>query len=214
MSLQERLLIIKHCRENFHHTGTVTPSSRFLARAMTAPLASVNGDPAPVNVLEVGIGTGTLTRAIAIRLRPQDRLVAYEINDEFVAWIREQMSIDPALIAARDRIEIVHAPIQNIARVPAFDFIISSLPFSNFPPELVRDILDVFRAIVKPGGTVSLYEYVGSHTVRLWFAKADERRRLRGVIDVIREFRGKHIVTTDFVLFNVPPAYARHLRFE
>ena len=214
MSLQERLLIIKHCRENFQRTGTVTPSSRYLARAMTAPLASVNGDPASVNVLEVGIGTGTLTRAIAARLRPQDRLVAYEINDEFVEWIRQQLATDPALANARDRIEIVHAPIQNIARAPAFDFIISSLPFSNFPAELVREIFDVFRAVIKPGGTISFYEYVGSHTVRLWFSEPEKRRRLRAVINTIRQFRGKHLIATDFVLFNVPPAYARHLRIE
>ena len=48
-------------RENFHTTGAVLPSGRSLAAALCYYL---NGDGRPKRILEVGPGTGAVTRTI------------------------------------------------------------------------------------------------------------------------------------------------------
>ena len=66
-ALADHLAFFKQFRETFTTTGAVAPSSRFLARAMTAPLARRDG---PVRVLEIGPGTGAVTGKIVRLLRP------------------------------------------------------------------------------------------------------------------------------------------------
>jgi phosphatidylserine decarboxylase len=212
MSLQERLLFLKHSRENFHRTGTLTQSSAFLARALSAH-ASANPAAAALHILEVGVGTGAVTRAIAKQLRPQDLLTAYEINDDFVHWMREKFLTDPTLTPVRHQVNIVHAPIQSVAREPVFDTIVCSLPFSNFPPDLVREIFDIFRVVAKPAATVSFFEYVGVNVLSTAVCKPSERKRIRAVAEIKRTVMRNHLVKTDFVPLNFPPAYVRHLRF-
>lgn len=213
MSLQERILLLKHYRSDFSRVGTLTHSSRWLADAITAPLARARQRSEPIRTLEVGVGTGTLTRALARLLRPQDRLTACEINDDFVNWIRRQLIEDQTLAAARDRIEIVHAPLQSIERNPIYDFIISSLPFNSFPPELVRESLEIFRSVSKPGATVSFYEYIGVRPLWAMVGGRAERARLRAVSAVLRECFAEFLTATDVVLLNCPPAYVRHLQW-
>src|SRR5260370_26052180 len=52
-------------------TGAILPSSRFLARALVSQL---RGPRAPARILEVGPGTGSVTRAIARCLGPDHPL--------------------------------------------------------------------------------------------------------------------------------------------
>ncbi len=212
MSLHERLLFLKHYRENFHRTGSITQSSGFLARAITSRIAPVRGESS-IRVLEVGVGTGAFTREIAKKVRPQDRLVAYEINKEFIQWMHDQLETDPVLAPARNRITIVHAPIQNIDREPVFDYVVCSLPFNNFAPDLVHEIFEVFRAVTKPTATISFFGYVGICKIRSLLANRSERRRLRAVAKVLREYLRNYQVANDLVLLNFPPAYVHHLRF-
>lgn len=213
MSLRERLLFLKHYRESFHRTGSITQSSASLARAITSRIAPIRGN-ASFQVLEVGVGTGAFTREIAKKLRPQDHLVAYEINEGFVEWMHGQLETDPVLAPARDRIEIVHAPIESIERRPVFDFVICSLPFNNFQPELVREIFDTFRAVTKPDGIVSFFEYVGIRPLRSFLASGAERRRLRAVDKILDESLRNHGVRSESVFRNLPPANVHHLCFH
>src|ERR1043166_4551462 len=57
-------------RAQYGTTGSVLPSSRALARALTRPMRAC---PTPRRVLEVGPGTGAVTREIVRTLRPGDR---------------------------------------------------------------------------------------------------------------------------------------------
>src|SRR6185312_11129733 len=66
----------RECRRHFHTTGAILPSSRFLARALVRPM---RGPRPPWRILEVGPGTGSVTREIARRMLPGDRLDAVEI---------------------------------------------------------------------------------------------------------------------------------------
>ncbi|MBX7245522.1 MAG: hypothetical protein K1X53_08480, partial [Candidatus Sumerlaeaceae bacterium] len=72
------ITFIKQTFRNFHHTGAVAPSSRFVAKALIAPLHGRNH--APIHILEAGPGTGALTGEILECLKPGDHLTLCEIN--------------------------------------------------------------------------------------------------------------------------------------
>src|SRR4051794_13309585 len=81
-------------RRDFHHTGALLPSGRFLAEALARPLRGQRG---PARILEVGPGTGSVTRVICRNMRPGDRLDAVEINPFFAARLRERVARDTVL---------------------------------------------------------------------------------------------------------------------
>ena len=204
MTFNERVLFLKQFLKQFPHTGAITASSRFLAKAITDHVRPGHG---PVSILEVGAGTGAFTHELVKLLRPGDRLVVYEINDHFCDMLRKRFGKNPA-------VQIVCAPIQAIERRPVFDFIVAGLPLNNFPPDLAREILETLRGVAKPGATASLFEYVGIRRIQAPFVGKAERERLRGVAAVVKDFLRKHHISSQFVLFNIPPAFARQLKFD
>src|SRR5262245_49636372 len=54
-------------RRQYHTTGSILPSSRALGRALTKPMRQA---AAPRRILEIGPGTGAVTREIVRSLRP------------------------------------------------------------------------------------------------------------------------------------------------
>ena len=204
MPLAERALFLKQFLHRFPHTGAITASSRFLARAITDHVRPAHG---PAKILEVGAGTGAFTGRLVKLLRPGDKLVVYEINEEFAGVLRKRFG-------GNAQVEIVCAPIQAIERKPTFDFIVAGLPLNNFPPELVSDILETLRGVAKPGATASYFEYAAIRHLKTPFASAAERERLRRVAAVMAGFLRQHHIRSRFVLFNIPPAFARQLKFR
>jgi phospholipid N-methyltransferase len=198
-------------RRRFRDTGSVLPSSRFLARELASELARPRG---PARILEVGPGTGAVTRAILVQLRPDDQLDLVELNDEFVALLRRRFEEEETFRRHRSQVRILHQPVETLEGESQYDFVISGLPMNNFPVALVRQIFRVFRRLLKPGGSLSYFEYLGVRPVKRAFVGRAERRRLWGVGRVV----GKYIRTGQFrcrrVWPNVPPAMVRHLHLK
>src|SRR5437763_11185965 len=101
---------LRESRRHFRTTGALLPSSRFLARALAAPLA-VHGSPR--QVLEVGPGTGSVTRAILRYLRPEDRLDAVELNRRFVDRLQLHLTHDPVFAPYRAQVRVVHSAVDE-----------------------------------------------------------------------------------------------------
>src|SRR3954454_20047146 len=97
---------LRECRSHFRHTGALLPSSRFLARALVSQLRQPRG---PARILEVGPGTGSVTKAIACCMRTDDRLDAVEINSQFVRWLDRRVQSEPVFGSVRDQVHIIHA---------------------------------------------------------------------------------------------------------
>lgn len=197
-------------RRHFHTTGAILPSSRFLARALAQPL---RGSRPAGRILEVGPGTGSVTCEIARRMAPGDRLDAVEINDHFVALLQRRLQQDRAFVPCRDRIEIIHAPMQDLYGNGVYDFIVSGLPLNNFSPHEVRDIFAVYSRLLKPGGTLSFFEYILVRQLKSPFVNGSERRRLSHVGQVMRDVIRDYQVRRERIFINVPPATVRYLRF-
>jgi phospholipid N-methyltransferase len=202
---------LREVRRQYHNTGAVLPSSRFLARAMVASLRKPRG---PCRILEVGPGTGSVTAAILRQLQPQDSLDAVEVNGRFVEVLRQRFEKDWAFRSCRHQVRIIHEAVEDLPGEAVYDFIISGLPLNNFPVAQVRQIFQVFNRLLKPGGTLSYFEYVLIRQLKSPFVNRRERRRLYRVGRVVGRYIHDYQVRREPVWINVPPAIVRHLRFK
>jgi phospholipid N-methyltransferase len=205
-------------RQAYNSTGAVLPSGRALAAALSsfvrdgeAAGKEQNGAADCRRILEVGPGTGAVTVQIINDMRPQDRLVLVELNEDFVAHLRDRLPEVPAAQAARDRISIVHAAVEDLPDNEPFDLIVSGLPLNNFPVALVDQILAKLSRLMAPGGTLSFFEYVAVRRAKSLVCSNSDRERLRGIERVLGDFL-KAEVRRDMVMANVPPAWVHHVR--
>jgi phospholipid N-methyltransferase len=174
----------------------------------------VAGSGRPRRILEVGPGTGVVTNEIFLQMGPSDTLTLVELNDRFVAALRERLESDPRWQPHARRVQIEHLPVEELGTDKPFDAIVSGLPFNNFEPETIQNIFDRLAQLARPGTTLSFFEYVGVRKVKGLVSKLDERNRLAGVEATLAKARREWQFDRDCILANVPPAWVHHLRFK
>ncbi len=197
-------------RQEHRNTGSILPSSRFLARALVRPLMQADG---PRRIMEVGPGTGAVTGEIVKLLRPDDRFDVVEINPRFVALLQAKLTEDPAYSRVREQVRIIHAPLQEVPGAAVCDFLISGLPLNNFPLNLVLEIFGCYQRLLKPSGVLSYFEYLAIRALKLPFVSPAERNRLRLLGQYLHTQIKRFQIGQQKVFRNIPPAVARHLRF-
>lgn len=202
---------LRQTRRAFHTTGAIAPSSPALGRALARPLA--HRPDGPVEFLEAGPGTGALTRGILPHLRPGDHLVLCEINAEFCDHLRMLFDTTEPFRAHRDSVTIHHGAVEELADERRFAHIVCGIPFNNFPPDLVARIFATLRSRLAEGGTLNFFEYAAIRGMKRPFVSAAERERLDGVAGIIGALVKAHQADARLVLTNLPPAWARSLRF-
>lgn len=201
----------RECRDNFQDTGALLPSSRFLARALVTELRKPRGLS---RILEVGPGTGSVTREILRFMQPGDHLDAVEINPRFVTLLERRFQHDKLFGLHRGQVAIHQSAIEEFEPVEGYDYIVSGLPLNNFPVGQIREILRAYDRLLKPGGTLTYYEYVLIRQLKSPFVNRRERRRLYRVGRVVGQFIRAHQVRRQRVFINVPPAIVRHLHLK
>jgi phospholipid N-methyltransferase len=208
----------RETRRHFSDTGALLPSSRFLARALVSelrlPRSNLEASPFPCRILEVGPGTGSVTREILPQLRPGDQLDAVELNSRFVALLQRRFAKEWLFHFYRDQVRIIHSAVEDLPGEAIYDFIVSGLPLNNFSVAQVREIFQVYKRLLKPGGTLTYYEYVLIRQLKTPFVNRRERRRLYRVGRVVGEYVRDYQVRRQKVLINVPPAIVRHLHLK
>ncbi len=168
--------------------GAVAPSSRTLARAMVAGL-DLSGQ---ARVVELGPGTGVVTRVIGEELGAQARALAIEIDPGFAKRLRGRFP----------NVEVVcgsAAELQALAQAHGFDHvdhIVSGLPFASLPAEITTSILDAIQSVLRSGGTFTTFQYVHGYPSPLASAF---RRELSARLGAQPHRR--------LVWRNLPPAY-------
>jgi len=130
--------------------GAVVPSGRLLAEAMArATIGAMEGRPG--HVVELGAGTGQVTKALLAAGIPPQRLALIERDPELAVFLRRHFS-GPQIIegdAARlSRLLAGH----GVAEVAA---VVSSLPLLSLPAEIVNGIVQgVFEALPRGAALV------------------------------------------------------------
>jgi len=197
---------------NFRSTGAVLPSGRWLAAALSRYVGGSDGRGQ--RILEVGPGTGAVTRTIARRMGPADRLDLVELNDAFVARLRAALAEDPIFAPIAPRTHLIHGPVEDVAGEGIYDVIISGLPLNNFTAPEVERILARLGGLLKADGTLSFFEYIFLRHARTLVSGRAERARLRGIGKALAAVLGPYEIRRDWVWPNVPPAWVHHVRFS
>ncbi|CAL2081003.1 class I SAM-dependent methyltransferase [Tenacibaculum sp. 190524A05c] len=163
-------------------SGTIAPSSRFLADRM---LKGIDFDSAEL-IVELGPGNGAITKHLLQRIGPNTKLICFEINENFY---NELQKIDhPQLVILKESAEYLRREIQNFGFNEA-DYIVSSLPLSIIPKEISMSILNKSHDILKNGGKYIQFQYSLNYL-----------KKLKTVF-------GKENISIQFEAINIPPAF-------
>ncbi len=209
MSLQEtpssnQKLFFQQFIDDFFHMGAIMPSSRYLGQAGVAYLAQKQG---PVRVLEAGAGTGSFTREIVPLLEAGDVLDVVEISSGLTACLKQRFETDPDFQAKPGvEVNLINADIRSIAS-GQYDFIVFSLPLTNFPPDLVQEILNLMMARLKPGGVFSYVKYIFISRLKYLFSGAATKAKMDANQAIIDNLAGQYLFDQRAVLINVPPTW-------
>ncbi|MBX7120388.1 MAG: methyltransferase domain-containing protein [Gemmatimonadaceae bacterium] len=167
---------IKHIKTS----GTIVRSSPFLISRL---LRAIDFRRART-VVQLGVGTGCITRALLKKLHPDARLLGLELNQVFVEENRDLQ--DPRL----HLVQGCASALPRFARehgLGEVDYIVSSLPLAIMNKAIVERILRDAGRLLAPHGMFLQYQY-----------SLSQRRALE------RRFRE---VKVGFTLANIPPAF-------
>lgn len=195
---------------NFHTTGAVLPSGPWLASA----LVHFVDQPAvsPRRILEIGPGTGAVTRRIVAALGPHDQLDLVELNGNFVRALNHRFATEPAFQAVAPRSRVLHCPLEELPHGTRYDLIISGLPLNNFAAGQVKRILRSIGQLANPGSTFSFFEYIAVRPARAIVSGRSERLRLRGIGRTLGRLLDGSEIRRDWIWPNLPPAWVHHVR--
>lgn len=206
---EEQQIFWREFRQNFKTTGAILPSGTRLAKA----LARYVSEPGPPRrILEVGPGTGAVTKQIVRRIRPEDRLDLVELNDRFVAELHRRFDSEAAFQQVALQTQILHQSVESLPADQPYDLIISGLPLNNFEVPLVERILTALDRLLLPHGKLSFFEYVAIRQAKSWVSNRAERQRLKGISQRLNSLLKQREVRRDLVWLNVPPAWIHHVR--
>lgn len=205
MKLGERKLFYGEFLRDAPGIGSVTPSSKRLARAVTAEIQNRNGS---CRILEAGAGTGVITQEILKHLRDDDSLDIYELNSRFVLHLEQKVLNN----GHRGHVQLFHEDVLTVPVDRKYHHVVCGIPVNNMPVEQVRSLFDVFFDRLVPGGCVSFYQYIGSRPLQAMIVGRTGRRRLKEVGRYMRSLLREHEYRRTAVIRNVPPAFAHHLR--
>ncbi|MFK7934597.1 MAG: class I SAM-dependent methyltransferase [Saprospiraceae bacterium] len=168
--------------KNIKTVGTISRSSKFLCKGA---IKHVNFENAKT-IVELGAGDGVITKHILDSMRPDAKLIAFEVNGKFCDLMRERFDGDQRLHVAEDSAEKIGEYLKSIGETKA-DYIVSAIPFVALPKEVGRKIVGEAHKHLKKGGL-----YIQIHYSLLAKSLYEDTF---GNVDV------------NFVPINVPPAF-------
>lgn len=178
---------------DFGTVGAIAPSSRYLTRAMLRPLPLKKARL----VVELGPGTGVMTRGLLDLLPNDATLLAFEINRRFTRYLRSSIN--------DSRLVLIQAPAEALEQelirrgYRHVDAILSSLAMGLMSDRQRHALLAEISVHLKKNGTFTQYQYL--HALQLrdrQVSKFDMSRFLS------RYFRS---VQRRIIWRNLPPAF-------
>lgn len=165
--------------------GAIMPTSARMATRMASIIDTGSGLP----VLELGPGTGVITKAILDKgVAPQD-LVSVEYSSEFVRHLRGKY---PGVNFVNGDAFSLAETLEHY-RGQKFDCVISGIPLLNFPMHMRVKLIEDLLKLIPVGRPVVQFSYGPVSPV---VARPDS-------------YTIKHF---DFVVRNIPPAQIWHYR--
>ena len=118
----------------FKEVGTVLPSSRKVAEAMTQQ--RYNNFNTARCIIELGAGDGSITQEILQKMDSEATLLCFEINPIFAEMLRTKFGHDPRIQIINDDAKKLGQYIQAAGYTHA-DTVISAIPFAIIPDDSI-----------------------------------------------------------------------------
>jgi len=128
--------------------ASLAPSSPWLSRTT---VRNVDWDHAKV-LIELGAGTGPITKVLAEKARPDCRVVVLERDPDFTRILRERFKGQANLDVVEGDVRDLTSILEGLG-ISQVDSVISGLPVPSFPKDLQRDLFRVVKKFLAPGGT-------------------------------------------------------------
>ena len=149
-SFKETFIFLRQYLSNPRNTGSIYPSSPALGKAMISFLK----DKQESVVIELGPGTGAITRALLKSDINLDNFYACELLETFAEHLLERF---PGIqVRVGDASKLTHVFEELVGKV---DCIFSSLPLKSLPSDIVEKIIDQEHRILGPNGVVIQFTY-------------------------------------------------------
>lgn len=133
--------------------GAVSPSSKFLMRKMIAPI-----DFEKANVIvELGPGNGVFTRGLLEKMKPDAKLISFELSRNFYEHINLNVR-DKKLTLINDSADKLekYLALEGIHNV---DYVVSSLPLAVIPTEVKEKMLNSCVKVLGEEGKYIQFQY-------------------------------------------------------
>ena len=169
-------------------TGAICPSSPFLS----AKVASFIDRSRPGWVVELGAGTGVVTRALLNHGVPPERLVSIEMSASLASHLREQFPDTQIIEGNAMELQSIVDRVSG-KRDSKVDYVVSSLPFRSLPNDVSQQIVSQIKQVIGKTGELIQFTY-------------DLRPR------EFAPFAGLKRCQSSIVLMNVPPARVDRFR--
>ncbi len=179
--MNDSLLLLSNFIKNPKEVGAVATSSKFLTREI---IRNVNFEKSR-NIVELGPGLGTFTKAILKKARPNAKLFCFEVNEKFCQFIKKNI-VDDRLDVINCGAEEIRAILKKF-NIKKADCIISGLPFRNFSDARKRQILKEVKNSLSEEGKFILFQYTN------------------GLNKILKSNFSN--VKSRFVALNVPPSF-------
>lgn len=150
LNLTEKLTFLSKFMESPSQVGSITPSSRFLAKKTLEP---IDWNTARA-IAELGAGTGAFTKHIQTFKHRDCKVAVFEKDEE----MRDELNIlYPDLIYFADALRLS----ENVKSMgmEALDAVISGLPFTLFKETVRERIIDGVLQSLKPNGVFVAFQY-------------------------------------------------------
>ena len=128
--------------------ASLAPSSPWLSRLT---VRNVDWDRARF-IVELGAGTGPITRVIAANARPECRVIVLERDPDFARLLQERFQSRPNFVVIEGDVRDLTGLLADRG-IATVDHVVSGLPVPSFPKGLQRDLFRSVRSVLDGGGT-------------------------------------------------------------
>jgi phospholipid N-methyltransferase len=189
-------LFFSQSLRSFNVTASLFPSSRFLASAL---LRAIDFSAARV-IVELGVGTGAITKEILRRLKPNAILLGVDLNPAFVNHVRRKIQ-DSRFIPVLGQAERLGTLLSRHG-ISRADAIVSSLGLTGMHPSQRSAIMTQAAAHLTHDGVLTQYQYLHANGKPNWVSSLGLTRFPE------KEFLKSHFrqVVSERVIWNLPPA--------
>lgn len=176
--LKEHKKFLRNFLMNWKEIGSIAPSSKFLAQKM---LRDIDFEEARF-IVELGMGTGSITKYILKNINKNCVLLTFETNKEFCNFVDNFIK--------DNRLRIINDSVLNLEKYlngKKADYIISGIPLAHLSVDEKDHLLKKIRNSINDDGQYIQFQYT-----------KESYKKIKSLFKTVK---------VEFTLLSIPPAF-------